>query len=269
MPDRTDVHRHLARTETPALVETAAKVAGFDLGKRPEFATAANVSGVRNRSFTFSQRRDSRTMFASDVGYGIGGKAGAWRGADRELVGSCRRALRAAGVPSKEVAGVEVLSEFGATGERVDGEMRLEEPELLRKIAVARRGLESLPVWSSYANVGLTADGRLGWLELHWPVVAPEIVKEAHLLQAVVERKFEPPEMPGARARAMEAGILHSAAIGFFMDVTAAVRVVYEPDDPEMGRLATLYIDRHGDLVALPRDIKPITPEPRERQRSG
>ena len=86
MPERPDTQRHLARTETPQLIQTAADVAGFDLGKRPEFASAANVSGVRNRVFTFSQRRDSRTMFGLDARYGSLGKAGAWRGADRQVV---------------------------------------------------------------------------------------------------------------------------------------------------------------------------------------
>lgn len=269
MPDRRDVDRFLTRTETPELIETAAKVAGFDLGKRPEFATAANVSGVRNRTFTFSQRRDSRTIFATDARYGVVGTSGAWRGADRVLVGACRRVLKAAGVPAKEVAELQVVSETGAVGELVDGEVRLEEPELLCKIAAARRGLEGLSVWSSYAKVGLTNEGQLGWLELHWPVVSPEILKEGRVLQGIVERGFEPPEMPGARPQSVEAGILHSPAIGFFMDVTAAVRVVYEPDDPEMGRLATFYVDRHGDQVFLPRDIRVAVPDERERQGPG
>lgn len=269
MPDSRDVDRYLSRTERPELIDTAAKVAGFNLGKRPEFATAANVSGVRNRTFTFSQRRDSRTMFAADARYGVVGTSGAWRGADRVLVAACRRVLRAAGVPTKEVAELEVVCETGAVGEWVDGKVRLEEPELLCKIAAARRGLEGLSVWSSYAKVGLTDEGELGWLELHWPVISPEVLKEGLVLRSLVGRGFEPPEMPGARPQTVEAGILHSPAIGFLMDVTAAVRVVYEPDDPEMGRLATMYVDRHGDQVSLPRDIRFAVPDEGARQGPG
>lgn len=266
MPEPQDSQRFLNRAEAPELIDAATQVAGFDLGKRPEFASAANVSGVRNRTFTFSRRRDSRTIFAADARYGIGGRAGAWQGGDREVVGAVRRVLKAAGVPAKEVVSVNVLSEFGAAGEVVDGEVRAEEPTLLRKIGAAQRAIDQLPVWSSYAKVGLTADGRVGWLELHWPVVGPEVLKEAHVLQSLVERGFPVAEMPGARLQSVEAGVLHSPAIGFFMDVTAAARLAYEPEDPEMGRLATLYLDRHGDLVALPRDIRPVKPDERKRE---
>ena len=265
MPERRDPGRFLNRAETPELIDAATRIAGFDLGKRPQFATAANVSGVRNRTFTFSQRRDSRTLFATDARYGVGGRAGAWRGGDREVVAAVRRVLKAAGIPAKEVDGVSVLSEFGAVGEVVDGEMRAEEPTLLRKIGAARRAIEKLPMWSSYAKVGLTADGGLGFLELHWPAVSPETVKEGHVLQSLVEQGLRVPDMPGARPQSVEAGVLHSPAIGFYMDVIAAVRVIFAPEDPEMGRLATLYIDRHGDLVALPRDIKPVKPDDRQR----
>ncbi len=235
------------------------------MGKRPEFASAANVSGVRNRTFMFSQRRDSRTMFATDTRYGVLAKSGAWCGGDRELVAACRRTLRAAGIPAKEVAGIEVVSEFGSAGEHVDGEFRLEEPALLRKIASARRAFDGLPVWSSSAKVGLCDDGQLGWLELHWPVVSPEL-QEGHVLEAIVERGFDPPQLAGSHPGTMEAGILHSPAVAFFMDVTAAIRVVYEPDEPEMGKLATLYLDRHANLVHLPRDVRVDNPDPRQRQ---
>lgn len=269
MPNQRDVERHLARTEMPLLVDAAAKVAGFDLGKRPEFASAANVSGVRTRTVTYSQRRDSRTIFAADSRYGVTGKNGTWRGGDRELVAACRRVVRAAGVPAKEIAGVDVQSEFGTTGERVDGGMRVEEPTLLQKLAFARRALDGLAVWSSYTKVGLTADGRIGCVELHWPVIAAEISQEATVLQSILTQGFKPPEMEGARPTSTEAGILHSPAIGFMMDVTAAIRVVYEPLEPEMGRLATLYLDRHGELVNLPRSIKVTKPEDREREHPG
>lgn len=265
MPASSDIDRRLSRLELPELMATAAKVTGFEFGKRPEHAQAANVSGVRTRLAQFSQRRDSRTMFALDSRYGVTGRLGAWRGGDREVVSACRRVVRAAGIPAKEVAGVDVHAEFGTAGQLVDGEMRVEEPELIQKIAFARRALEGLPVWSSHAKVGLTAEGGLGSLELHWPVVGAEIAKEARILQTIVEGGFQPPEMRGAKPALVEAGIVHSPAIGFYMDVIATVRVIYQPDDPEMGRLATVYLDRHGAMIPLPRDIAPAKPDGKER----
>jgi hypothetical protein len=61
-------------------------------------------------------------------------------------------------------------------------------------------------------------------------------------------------------------GVIHSPAIGFFMDVTAAIRAVYRGDDPGVGRKPTLYLDRHGQRVALPRDIQAEQPETAERK---
>jgi hypothetical protein len=260
------LHTHLSRLEAPELIDAAAKIAAFDLGTRPIFGTAANVSGVRTRTHTFSRRRDSLTIFATDSRYGHVGKAGAWTGSDRSATAACRRVLRAARVPAAEVVGIDVLAEHGAVAERLsEQEVRTEKPELLRKIARARRGVDGLPVWSSYLIVGLTRGGEVGHLELHWPHLTPEVVKEANVLRGIVKRGFEPPQVPDARVESIEAGIVHSPAIGFFMDLTAAIRVVYVGDDPTMGRKPTLYLDRHGEPIARPRDIHPAKLEQTER----
>jgi hypothetical protein len=261
MPD-DKLQRHLSRVEAPELIDAAAKIAGFDLGKRPTFATAANVSGVRTRTQTFSRRRDSLTIFATDDRYGHLGRAGAWTGADRNAITACRRVLRAARIPAGEISQIDVLSEHGAVAERLsENEIRVEEPQLLRKLARASRGVEGLPVWSSHAVVGLTAKGEVGHLELHWPYLTPEVVKEAKVLQTIVDRGFKAPDMPDARPESIEAGVIHSPAVGFFMDIAATIRVVYVGDDPTLGRKPTLYLDRHAELVAPPRDIDPVRPD--------
>jgi hypothetical protein len=262
------LHEHLSAVERPQLIKAASRIAGFDLGKRPTYASAANVSGARTRTLTFSQRRDSRTIFATDSRYGHRAKAGAWTGSDRTAAAGCRRVLRAARIPPVEVAGIDVVSEYGAVAERLsEQDVRVEEPELLRKLACARRALGGIPVWSSHAVVGLTRKGLVGHLELHWPTLLAEVMEEAKVLQSIVKRGFKPPKLPGARVESIGAGILHSPAIGFFMDATPAIRVVYVDEEPLIGRKPTLYLDRHGELVRLPRDIEPKKPEPRERER--
>jgi hypothetical protein len=95
---------------------------------------------------------------------------------------------------------------------------------------------------------------------LHWPDLPAAVLKEAQILAALVQQGFEPPELPGSRPESAEAGVMHSPAIGFFMDVAAAVRVVYVGEDPNLGRKATLYLDRHGEPVVRPRDIDPAKP---------
>jgi hypothetical protein len=269
MPD-DKVRRQLSGLEAPELIDAAAKIAGFDLGKRPTFATAANVSGVRTRTHTFSRRRDSLTIFATDARYGHLGKAGAWTGPDRSAITGCRRVLRAARIPAAEISGVDVVSEYGTVAERLtEDEIRVEEPQLLRKLARASRAVDGVPVWSSHVVVGLTAKGEVGQLELHWPHLAPEVVKEANVLASLVERGFKAPELPGARMESVEAGVIHSPAIGFFIDVMPAIRVVYVGEEPTLGRKPTLYLDRHGELVARPRDIDAKPPDQRERGAPG
>ena len=251
----------MLQRESPGLVKGAARIAGFDLGASPRFATAANVSGVRSRTLIFSRRRDSLTIFARDERYGYGRKGGAWTGADRTVIAACRKALRAAKIPASEIATVSVASEHGAVAERLsEKEFRLEKPELLRKLARAERQVKGVPVWSSYAVVGLTKTGAVGVLEIHWPHISPAVLEEATLLVEVVKRGFKPRKLPGARLEAVEAGIIHSPAIGFFLDEVAVIRCSYAGNRPTLGRKPVLYLDRHGELVALPRAIKPAGP---------
>jgi hypothetical protein len=255
-PENPSLQRRLSRVVSSDLMDTASTVAGFTF-TRPQFASAANVSGVRTKTLTFSRRHDSRTLFARDERYGPGGARGAWTGSDRTAVAACRRALRAAHAPAKEVAAIDVLSEHGNVAERLsDDETRVHEPRLVRKVARARRSVEDIPVWSSYATVGLTKHGEVGWLEIHWPDLPPPVVKEAGVLRALVERGYEPPDLPNAIVESVEPGLIHSPAIGFFMDVAAVVRIVYLGAEPGVGRKATLYVDRHGEMVARPRDIE-------------
>jgi len=260
MPEDASRQRQLSRIAVAELIGAASTVAGFTF-RRPEYASAANVSGIRTKTLAYSHRHDSRTIFASDARYGYLGRAGAWTGSDRTAAAACRRALRAAKAPAKEIAGIDVLAEMSQVAERVgDEEVRVHEPTLLRKVARAERAAEGLPVWSSYATVGLNADGDIGWLELHWPDLPEAVVKEGAVLQKLADRGVEPPELPGARPEKVEVGIIHSPAVGFHMDIAAALRIVYLGDDPEVGRKPTLYLDRHGEPVARPRDIEPTKP---------
>jgi hypothetical protein len=252
--------------EASRLVAQAKAIAGFDLGRDARRASAENASGVRAGSMSFMVRHDSRTIVAVDAEYGNTRKAGTWTGDDKAVIDACRAALKESGVPKEEIADVRVLSEFGQIAERVSAEkFRLEEPQLLRKVARARRAMQEIPVWSSYAIAGLTRAGRVGHLEVHWPHISPSVLEEALLLTRVVESGFNPPAQAGARVERVEAGIIHSPAIGFFLDAVAAIRVVYRANTPTVGRKPTLYLDRHGKPVVSPRHIDLARP-PAERR---
>jgi hypothetical protein len=251
-------HRALSNIERPELLRAANRIAGFDLGSRPTFAAAANISGVRTKSLVFSQRRDSLTIFARDENYGHGRKLGTWSGPNRELVAACRKVLRTAKVPPAEIRRIKVVSERGGVAERLaTGEVRVEKPELLSKVARAERRAAGVPVWSSYAILGLTSEGAIGQLEIHWPDLSPTVLSEGKVLASLVKRGFKAREVSGAEVESVEAGVLHSPAIGFFMDVVPAIRCIYRARDDRLGKKPVLYLDRHGELVSLPRDIKP------------
>jgi hypothetical protein len=269
MPYNESVHRRLSRIESAELTDVASAITGWTL-KRPEFGTAANVSGIRTKNLTFSRRLDSRTIFATDLRYGYLRKAGAWTGSDKTMVSACRRILKSIKVPTREIAGIDALSEMGRVAERLSGdEFRTRDATLLRKLARARRAVDGIAVWSSYATVGLTGDGKLGSLEIHWPELPPAVVKEANLLRSLVSRGIEPPELAGARPESVEAGIIHSPAVGFFMDTVPVVRVIYLGDEIGVGRKPTCYLDRHGDAVEMPRDIRPADPKDVDRPNQG
>lgn len=246
----------LSKVERKDLVDLAYEVAGFTLRRGLQYASAANISGVRTSAATFSSRRDSLTIFATDVGYGTTRESRAWIGADKPLIAACRSAMKAAGVPRLEIASVYVVSELGASAERVaDGRYRVTKETLLRKEARARRSIKGIPVWSSSVKLGLTHTGNMGRLELHWPTLPAYVVREADVLRTLVRRGFKPPALRDAGVESIEVGIVHSPAIGFFMDAAAAIRVIYRGKDESIGRKPTLYLDRHGQPVAMPRDI--------------
>src|SRR5262249_14104639 len=118
------------------------------------------------------------------------------------------------------------------------------------------RRFEGLPVWSSNMILGLADHRRIGYLQLHWPELPSLVIHEAHVLAHRVLHGWVPPEQPGAQIESIEAGIVHSAAIGFIMDISAVVRVVYRPDSKAMGKKPLYYFDRHGKRISPPRQAE-------------
>jgi len=267
MPNSNDLQRELSRTLLPEFIRNASRVAGFKL-RKPEFASARNISGIRTKEQTYSQRHDCRTLFASDTRYGYTSKGGTWVGPDKRSIAMCRRVLTAAGVPSKEIQKVVPVSEMGQLAERTSEErFEIKEPTVLRKLAKAHRALEGIPVWSSYATVGLTRKGALGWLEIHWPEITNTILMEAKVLQRLVKKRgYKAPNLLSAEVERIEVGVVHSPAIGFYMDIVPAIRLIYRAEDRGLGRKPVLYLDRHGEQIAMPRDVDPMKPPRNDRE---
>jgi hypothetical protein len=60
--------------------------------------------------------------------------------------------------------------------------------------------------------------------------------------------------------------VLHSPAVGFYDDQTAAIRVIYRPTAKQVGQKAVRYVDERGEDVKLPRDVDRPREEPVKRK---
>jgi hypothetical protein len=250
-----------ASLQRPPSVESLAKnVFRMDVGK-VESGRADNAEGIRNESILVSRRTDSHTFFAEDVRHQPENVSDA---TDDQLIESTRRILTQLDVPAAEIDSLRVLTEKLQSARRttgnnfVPGEIRNG-----RRFVEATRELQSVPVFSSRARVGLMRSGAVGSLEVHWPKIPAATLRQAQELQALVRRQgFRPPEQPAAIVESVEAGILHSPAIGQVMDVVPVIRVIYRARDENVGRKLVAYLDANGRAVTLPRTFRELKQEP-------
>jgi len=217
-------------------------------GLRAGFASEFTVDR-RDFGITWDRIFDWGLMAGTDR------EAGAFNGPTTEHLDACHRILERLGIPLAEVASETVLRETTQVGQfdRQTGRIRTEEPEEGKHIARLARAVERLPVWSSGVTLGLTRDRRPGYVQLHWPELSPRVLHEANRLRHRVSHGWEAPPHPGAKVESVEAGIIHSPAIAFLMDMHPVIRVVYRPAAGLRGQKPVLYLDRHGRPVPMPR----------------
>jgi hypothetical protein len=237
---------------------------GLVFEKVDEAGSRGNTAGLRSDRLLFSRRLDSRTYFVHDEHFGLHRAGGVFDGPDDELLERAHEVAKRLDVPLEEVDGHTILTEQTRVGE-VDletGALRMEDVEEGKRLVVLRRRLRDLPVWSSNVVLGVRMDRRIGFLQLHWPEIPDQVVDRGGKLAAAVAGEWRAPERAGARVESVEAGILHSPAISLVMDVVAAIRVIYEPEDPAYGRKLTLYVDEEGNDITLPRQFEKMEEEP-------
>jgi hypothetical protein len=92
-------------------------------------------------------------------------------------------------------------------------------------------------------------------------------VWSSHALASVVKGGFRPELVGGAEIESVEAGVIHSPPIGFFMDVVPVIRCVYRASETRLGTKPVLYLNRDGEQVSLPRSITPASAVGGGRQR--
>jgi hypothetical protein len=222
--------------------------------------------GLQSRNVLLSRRVDSRTYFVHDTRYGQGGELGVSEANDDVVLRTASELLRKLGIPDDEVAKTSVLTTQTQTASYDAGQARLEEIRPGRRYAQLTRHVAGLPVWSSRVLLALAGKGQIGFLEAHWPEIPGMVIEEARRLAEMVKAGWRAPENQGATVESVQAGIIHSPAAGFLMDIYAVIRVVYATR--EGGKKPVAYLDRHGKPVPIPRafDLPPeVPPAPRKR----
>jgi hypothetical protein len=242
------------------LEAVASRVFAVDPASIEERAQERNFLSFRSGGVVVSRRNDSRTFFVDDERYqGSRGAEDVMAGSDEELVRAARDVLGGLDIPEEEIAQARVLTEKLQTGQ-YDPAIQSYRPGEVRdgrRLIEMTRTVRSLPVFSSRALVGLTRDRRVGFLEAHWPEIPDMVLAEATRLQELVKTGWAPPQpYSGSRVESVEAGVIHSPAIAFVMDIYPAIRVVLVPESEQVGKKGILYLDERGQPVPVPRTFE-------------
>jgi hypothetical protein len=245
------------QAELNAIRHLAVAQLGLKLDRVQRQGSEYNFLAVKSSDLLISRRLDSRTFFVQDERYGHDKENGFFQGSDEELKKACYRTLARLDIPEREVREANVLRESLQVGfvDRTSGKVVREEPRSGRRLARCSRQVEGVPIFSSHLILGLTKHKTIGFMEVHWPEIPEATIEEARRLQYMVKHGWQPPERKGASIESVEAGVIHSAATGFLMDIYPAVRVVYAPEKNGMGRKLVLHFDRHGNPVPVPREF--------------
>lgn len=252
---RTRRQDYSDETELQRVRQTAEDVLGLTFDRVIQSGSEANLVGIRSERLMFSQRLDSRTYFVQDSQYGLNREAGVFTGPDQEQLELCHTILQELGIPLSEIREEVVRKEQTqlAQIDREKGSIRMEEIQEGKSFVSISRQTNGLPVWSSNMLLGLTKEKRIGFMQLHWPKIPDHMLTEARRLAYKVKHDWRPPEQQGATIESVEAGIIHSPAIGFLMDIYPVIRVVYKPLNEAAGKKPVLYLDRHGNAGPIPR----------------
>jgi len=194
----------------------------------------------------------------------------AFSGSDTELKSIGIKLLRGAGVKEEEIADVQVLQQFTQSGaiEPSGKEVKVLPPEKSHRTLVISRRVEGVDVVSSRLMLNVDGAGRVAFMELAWPDINREVLDRASRYMKLAESRQVVPKLEGAEVEAVQAVVLHSPAIGFYNDATAAIRVIYRPNAKQVGQKAVRYIDERGEDVILPRDLDRPREEPLKRVES-
>lgn len=254
------------KEETARLKAMASKVFGIRWIGPVHAGQERGVVAVTDGTTTLTER-GRRTYIVHNKRATAAGDTRTYSGTDDALKKRGTRILEAIGVKPSEILAAKVLQQMKQDAYREPGgKTRLEPPRKGRRTLLITRQVEGIAVPSSRLLLNLDANGRIAFLELTWPEITKETVEQARTLENVSKREFKPPAVEAATVESVEPVVLHSPAVGFFDDQVAALRVIYRPDRPDLGKKPVRYVDAEGRDVTLPRQMERPREEPVQRK---
>src|SRR5260370_34764688 len=230
----------------PAVMQTArlAEELGIEIGQTSEKGIRGNFAGLRTDEVMFSRRLDSRSYFAYDRRFTV--SHGLYQGPDEKVASEARTVLAKLSVPSGELGSAKVIEEAGQTGHLDPGTRKLSLGKVTRgkRYVMFTRQVEGMPVFSSRAIIGFTSEGRLGFLNVHWPVISEADLKETRELRERVRRGWKAPVVSGARVESVEAGIVPFPFAAAIMEKHPVNPVLFTKKDTHFGLLARVFFLR-------------------------
>jgi len=226
------------------------------------------VVAVTDGVTTLTQRAGARVFIVHNRKEFPPTEQTAFAGSDAELADIGTKFLQAAGVGKDEIANTQVLQQFTQSGEVLPGgkEVKVLPPQKSYRTLMVSRRIGGVDVVSSRLMLNLDRAGRVAFMEMAWPEISREVLDRAARYQVLAAGKFVAPRVEGAEVESVQAVVLHTPAIGFYNDTTAAIRVIYRPISEQVGQKAVRYVDEQGKDVVPPRDIERLREPPVQRE---
>lgn len=191
----------------------------------------------------------------------------AYEGTDDEFKAIGTKLLRAAGANKDEIADVNVLQQFTQSGETLPGGKvgKVLPPRRSHRTLMISRRVAGVDVESSHLLLNLDRAGHVAFMELAWPDISREVLDRVVRFRELIDNKFAAPLLDGAEVESVQPVVLHTPAVGFHNDMTAAIRVIYRSNAKQVGQKAVRYVDEQGKDVDMPRVVDRLREEPVNR----
>jgi len=253
----SDINRlYSDEEEIKNIREIAESTFGIKFDKIIKSGSEFNVLAIKTENVLFSQRLDSRTYFIQDKRFSFNRELGFVTN-DKLLLDKCHAILAKLNISKSEIRKEKIVKEKVQEVEIDKSSNTLKEYEIRegQNFAKLYRQIDGYPVWSSNMMFSLTEERSIGFMQLHWPEIPLATIKETHRLDYKISHGFTLPEEKNSYVEKIEAGIIHSPAMGFFMDIYPTIRVIFKASQ-DGGKKKVLYLDRHGKKVPTPRQIE-------------